>query len=371
MACIIKGNDVIPSSGGITPGNVTNVNISSTSEYIDVEFTAPENIEINGSIISENTNLVFAIEKDGVPQIERSSNGSFSISFASEYNEAIIFYSNGLYDILNKYGAVLSYGSLNGGTFKVRFSCPSQGTYYIRFAVVNSDKMCNNSASAIYKCMNVDAVFGNNSWKIINEVAESGNIPDTWNIGDEIVVNMHGFGLTTFQIWDFNHYNKSDGSGKAGIVLGCKDILFITFMNPSSNNDEGWEGSDMSINTMAVIYDYMPKDLRNVIKTVNIGSDLGDDESYKPVTIQDQIFLPCCDEVGISASDRIEGTKFPIFSDDNSRKKDMRDSPSSYMDWWLRSSCPVGSSFYCVTGSGGWTAYGASGSHGVVFCFNI
>ena len=371
MACIIKGNDVIPSSGGITPGNVTNVNISSTSEYIDVEFTAPENIEINGSIISENSNIVFAIEKDGIPQIERNSNGGFSIGFQSSENECIIFHSNGLYDIFNIFGEVLLCGSLDGGAFKVRFRCHSQGTYYIRFAVVNSDKICNNSTSAIYKCMNVDAVFGNNSWKIIDEVSESGNIPDTWNIGDEIVVNMNDFGLTTFQIWDFNHFDKSDGSGKAGIVLGCKNIPLISFMNPSSNNDEGWEGSNMSINTMAVIYDYMPTDLKHVIKTVNIGSDLGDDGSYKPVTIQDQIFLPCCDEVGISASDRIEGTKFPIFSDNNSRKKAMRDSPSSYIDWWLRSSSPTGSSFYCITSGGGCTSYTAFGSYGCVFCFNV
>lgn len=219
-----------------------------------------------------------------------------------------------------------------------------------------------------------DPIFGNNTWEQINAACESGMIPDTWKIKDEITVTLsEPYNIkVVLQIWDFNHYEKSDGSGKAGIVLGCKHIPFTDQMNISFINEGNWETSYMSKTIMEDIYNAMPSSLQNAVKTVNIGSDTG--YNGESVTIQDKVFLPSGKEVGFTNIyyDIIQGTKFPIFSDNSSRIKKTNNGTGSANYWWLRSSHTGGSyGFYFVGIDGGWGSYSATNNYGVVFCFCI
>ena len=105
-----------------------------------------------------------------------------------------------------------------------------------------------------------DPIFGNNTWEQINAACQSGMIPDTWKIKDEITVTLfEPYNIkVVLQIWDFNHYEKSDGSGKAGIVLGCKHIPFTDHLSISFINGGDWETSYMSKTVMEDIYNAMP-----------------------------------------------------------------------------------------------------------------
>lgn len=220
-----------------------------------------------------------------------------------------------------------------------------------------------------------DPIFGNNTWEQINAACESGMIPDTWKIKDEITVTLsEPYNIkVVLQIWDFNHYEKSDGSGKAGIVLGCKHIPFTDHMNIPFINEGDWETSYMSKTVMEDIYNAMPSSLQNVVKTVNIGSDTG--YNGKSVTIQDKVFLPSGKEVGFNnlAYDIIQGIKFPIFSDNNSRIKKTDNGTGSAGYWWLRSSYTYNfNTFYRVRTDGDWHSCNAIDYYGgVVFCFCI
>ena len=219
-----------------------------------------------------------------------------------------------------------------------------------------------------------DPIFGNNTWEQINAACESGMIPDTWKIKDEITVTLsEPYNIkVVLQIWDFNHYERSDGSGKASIVLGCKHIPFTDQMNISFISEGGWGASYMSKTVMEDIYNSMPSSLQNAIKTVNIGSDTG--YNGESVTIQDKVFLPSGREVGFTdiAYDIIQGAKFPIFSDNNSRIKKTNNGTGSADYWWLRSSHTDASDrFYYVWTDGGWDSNNAAYYHGVVFCFCI
>ena len=383
MACIIKGNDVIPSSGGITPANVSNVNITNGDNCIEIEFKAPENIEINGSIISENSAIAFAIEKDGIPQIERNSNGGVSIGFqSSSENEGIIFYSNGSYDILNTYGEVLSYGSLDGGTFKVRFICSSQGTYYIRFAVVNSDKICNNSTSAIYEYeYNIKIpTFAEATWEEINTFSSNGKAKEYWQVGDEKIVPInyrdyygHTHDQITLQIWGFEYY-KNSFETPIGICIGIKEIIdFETYPGSGYSPTIGPDYAESYIRELVTgeIYSALGSTITNYIKSVSItyngnaasGSGAGGTLDYE------YMIVPSSDEAGITGSNPL-----PIFADSNNRVK-YYENISFAKEWWTRTMTVNVSyrygAYYCVSGSGAIAISGHNASNGVVFCFNI
>ena len=380
MACIIKGNDVIPSSGGITPANVSDVNIANGDNCIEIEFKAPENIVLDGATIVENLTLIVAIKKNDIPTVEYyPSIGRYVINFGESLGPfgGASFNKDGEFDDNGTPTELISKsGNLNGGTFKIRLNFDTysedilQGTYYIRFFVM-SDNELNNESSAIYEYNYIlaDPVFGNNTWEDINKACELNIIPDTWKIGDEITVTLSGvYNMdVALQIWDFAHYDMSDGKGKNGLVLGCKEIIFIEQMNTTDTNIGGWAESKMHNIVMEDIFVSMPSSLLKVLKTVNIGCDDG----YNPETIDDKVFLPSLRETGINESyDKTSGTKFPIFTDNNSRKKINNDTGSVGW-WWTRSSYTDYNEHFCHVNGGSRGGILADSDNGVVFCFCI
>ena len=75
--------------------------------------------------------------------------------------------------------------------------------------------------------MNIKPVLKENTWEEIIWASEHDYIPDTWKVGDEIDLTLSGkYNETvTLQIWDFKHFDKSDGSGKANILFGMKHLM--------------------------------------------------------------------------------------------------------------------------------------------------
>ena len=111
--------------------------------------------------------------------------------------------------------------------------------------------------------------FDELSWYEINKISEQGLAEDYFNIRD---IKEFQFGSETYhaQIIDFNHDDKSDGSGKAGITFQFKEIMTTMHnMNTSGNNVGGWKNSEMRTYVNNDVYNALPLDLQTVIKPVN------------------------------------------------------------------------------------------------------
>ena len=85
-------------------------------------------------------------------------------------------------------------------------------------------------------------------------------------VGMEKTITLSTGEEVTFVILGFNHDDLGDGSGKAGITFGMKDLLSTQYeiLTGASQIYPEWEIR----NTLVTIYDTFPSDIRKVIKEV-------------------------------------------------------------------------------------------------------
>lgn len=164
----------------------------------------------------------------------------------------------------------------------------------------------------------IDPIFGNNSWEVIDSVSRSGNIPSTWHVGDTKDITLTTGETLTMQIYGFKHDDLTSG-GKAGITLGMKNLM--------ANTKAYYE-----INLLN-IFEFLPQDLKiyvkNVMKKTYKTGGTSEELSHK-------LFLYSEYEVFgiVKKSYGVEGTKYEIFTDNESRIKKISNT-NTY--WWLRS----------------------------------
>ena len=207
-------------------------------------------------------------------------------------------------------------------------------------------------------------ILANNDWATIARVAEAGKAQDYWSIGDTINIQV-GDELLEFAIMDFNHDDKSDGSGKAGITFGMTGMMAdMHSMNSTNTNVGSFVGSEMYAYLQDTVLLSMPQELQNVIKPVNKLTSAGN----KSTTIQTDsmsIWLFSAVEVGLSGiyASSGEGAVYPYYNNDT-RAKSSR--------WWLRSPDLLYSSNFCdVFADGALSGGGASFWGGVSFGFCV
>lgn len=249
--------------------------------------------------------------------------------------------------------------------------------------------------------------FANMSWQDINTISELGIASDYFNIGDEKEITIGEYVYSTcehndntgksyqvnrthsettysIQILGFNHDDKSDGSGKAGITVGLKTCMSNTRSLQDSNyisNIGGWKKTSMREYLNNDVYINMPQEIKNIIKTVN---KISDDGNRNLITTEDKLFLFSTTEVGVNPNRSVngQGTKYEYFTDDKALRIKYRNSYTSY--WWLRSTCTVNDAYFNYVDNRGYInssinnlndGYGPSCypycGHGVVFGFCI
>ena len=235
----------------------------------------------------------------------------------------------------------------------------------------------NDVISNYFVLPEIGVTFNEISWHKINMISEQGLAEDYFNIRD-IKEFKVGDEIYHVQILGFNHDNKSDGSGKAGITVQFKEIMTNEkTMNLSKNNIGGWRDCEMRTYVNNDVYNSLPLDLQAVIKTVNKVSDNGYVDEITLNTTQDKLFLLSLEEVGFTSSDvngeyvNRQGTKYAYFTDDNSRIKEYL-SGESTSDWWLRSSNVYDAYFFFgVNSDGDWINFYAHDAFGVAPAFCI
>ena len=364
MSVLIKRID--SSSGGSSKGypigNVTNVTIEGgTKRAVSVKWTDPDDVVIGDKTLSTWQSTTLVRKKGSIPTSIKDGDIVLETTEKNKYKNTE--YTDNNLEV---------------------------GTYYYRFFVCNTDKIYNNDSSMIYRVIvtAVDPILKNNTWKQIAEASELGIASSLWKIGDEIDIELLNNTGTidaqtiTLQIWDFKHFNKSDGSGKAGIVFGMKHLMKVPQrINSSSTNSGGWNDTDMKKTVMQNILRSMPSDLRFYIKEVDTYANQGgaSSSSSKGKLSKDKVFLPGMTEVfgrilgGRQADTESNQKQFPIFTDGNSRTKKLSNGSGDGAYWWTRS--PYYDSvytFWLVYPGGSYDSVNSpTNRNGVCFCFNV
>ena len=360
MSVIVRGGASATISGssskGFPPGDVTSISSTVNNGRVLIKWSDPKDTVVDGTTIS-------------------AWKGTLLIRNADHYPESI------------KDGDVVV-DNTTRDKYKTTWYTDSGLTnnhkYYYRFFPYNTAKVYNDSSNLVFAAIPLSfaPTLKDNTWEQIKAASEGDAIPSAWKVGDEINITLSGtFNETvTLQIWDFKHFDKSDGSGKAGIVFGMKHLMkSYQQMNSSNTNSGGWNDTAMKKTVMANILKSMPSNLRSYIKEVNTYANQGgsSSSSSKGLLSKDKVFLPGMTEMfgssyWTSQSVTESGQKqFPIFTDNNSRIKKMSNGSGDAYWWWTRSPT-YGTNYFCVVGSdGSYGNYYASDSSGVCFCFCI
>ena len=357
MSILIKGNNGTGGSSGsgkgFPIGNVSNLKINNGSKNVILYWSDPDNSIYNNITLSTWQSTIIVRKEGSAPNSIKDGTIILENTERDKYKETPYIDSN------------VEIGK----------------TYYYRFFTMNTDKIYNDSSDMIRNVTikEYDPILKNNSWEIINTVSETGLIPETWKVGDEIDITLSGdFNETiTLQIWDFNHFDKSDGSGKAGICFGMKNLMKDQQpITSTSTNTGGWGSSYMRKEVIPRIISSMPIDLQNVLKEVNTYACNGIKNSKGLLSV-DKIFLPGFTELYYDNIDENKSesgqTQFPIFTNAKSRMKTKIDDNTIY-PYWTRSRTLSGGYYFSICNSNGYMNQYDCGIHNCqhfCFCFNI
>ncbi len=176
------------------------------------------------------------------------------------------------------------------------------------------------------------------SWELINEVSGSGLAPEWWSVGDtkDIVV---GSETLTIAIAGFNHDDKTDGSGKAGVTFCIKKASATTRRMHSTEKYTGsYPNTEMHKWLINTLLPSLPSDLQAVIKPVNKKTSAGNN-SATINTNSMKLFL--FSEVEVTGSVTLsfagEGTQYSYFTTEEGRKLNHPNDVVILVGWWLRS----------------------------------
>lgn len=218
----------------------------------------------------------------------------------------------------------------------------------------------------------VDPVLANNTWEQIAAASESGIAADTWQVGDtkDIVV---GSETLTLEIVGFNHDDLADGSGKAGITFGLKNLMTNTRqMNTTKTNAGGYTASGMYDYLTTDVFPNLQEDLKAVIKTVNKKTSAGGGSS-EIVTTAMQLFNFAEVEIygTLTWSAPGEGTIYERFVTAESRLKNLANGTGANQLWWERSPRANATDSFCIVHSGDAHANSAIATWSAGVCFGF
>lgn len=208
------------------------------------------------------------------------------------------------------------------------------------------------------------------TWQEVDYIARNGLGSRYFYIGQEKTITLSTGEEITLVVLGFNHDDLSDGSGKAGITFGMKDLFATTYrMNPDGVYNE-WENCEMRITTLNNFYNNLPQDLKSVIKNVNKKSINGNLDSTIS-NISDKLWLLSDVEATGTLSNIYseEGTQYEYYKTEGTEIKRRSNGTGNIADWWLRTPSINNRYSFAVNGESGvgypesYTFYG--------LCFNF
>ena len=202
-----------------------------------------------------------------------------------------------------------------------------------------------------------DPVFSNNEWSAIIDACKSGNVPETWVVGDHKNMTING---TSYQIDIIgkNHDTYTAG-GKAPLTFQMHDC-YDTLRNMSQDTIKTF---------LPGIISSMPSEVQSGITQVNKLTYQFQNQVWGSYPTESKLFL--LSEVEVFGSTTFsmagEGTQYAYYQAGNSKVKKHS---GSAVFWWERS--PYGSTttiYCCVTSDGGASVSGRGNTYGLSFGF--
>ena len=214
----------------------------------------------------------------------------------------------------------------------------------------------------------------------IEAIASAGLASEYFSAGDETNIELTTGEVITVVILGFNHDDLSDGSGKAPISIGMKNLLATTYrMNASMTNAGGWDESEMRTSTMNTLFNLLPTGWKNIIKTVNKKATAGS-RSVNITTSADKLWLFAQVEIDgtTSVGYAKDGEQYEYWKTvkdgtvDGNQIKYLSNGSGSANNWWTRTSYISDSySFRCFRAEGSYTGLSATAPAGVSFGFCV
>lgn len=222
----------------------------------------------------------------------------------------------------------------------------------------------------------IDSVFANNSWEEIIAVCQTGQVPETWAVGDQKAMTIGGTEYLV-DIIGKNHDDYYDGSGKAPLTLqihdlfgGSGDVAASYPAHVGSTNSVGWNRSQVRVSYLPEILNLMPTVISSNIREVRKRTSSGSWDSSISETA-DKLFTLSEFEIfgDYTNSFSGEGTQYEYFKLYSRRIKRLNGTAKA---WWLRSPYNDSSTQYCYVTENGETAYRNATipqNHSFAFCF--
>ena len=222
--------------------------------------------------------------------------------------------------------------------------------YYYAAFTCNTDGVWSGSVTGSATPKAYDPILANNTWEQINEVANEGIAASVWSIGDEIDIEVLNETVTACII-DFDHDDLADGSGKAAITFGLKNLPTQQYMFDDNNSQSqvNWYKSDQYRWYNSVLIPSIDQNLYQYLQSVpkraiSVGGHNWGDANVI-VTNQSQnvkIFPFACIEVNLTESKyslshfQQEGSLYPYFSTAENRIKRLSNGTGDVAHWNLR-----------------------------------
>jgi len=169
----------------------------------------------------------------------------------------------------------------------------------------------------------VGGTLASYSWTDIGKIADAGQGDDYFNVGDTKDLLVNGTETMTMQIYDFNHDDKADDSGKANITFGSKDLMATSrAMNATNTNIGGWNASGLRTWMNGTLLSQLPTELKTAIKPVKKYTSSGNSSGSTLITSNDSVFVFSEKEsFGTNVYSLAgEGSMYPIFTWDKATR---------------------------------------------------
>lgn len=270
---------------GYPTADVTGIVLRSLSGLkVGIRWTDPDDTVLDNAVLSDWASTII-VRKDGsVPESIKDGVTIIENTVHNQYQETEYIDQNGL----------------EGGH-----------TYYYRFFTKSAAGVIGDGSPTVKMTAKaISPVLAENDWKTIIEVAESGAAAQTWKVGDEIDIQLTDGTILTFQIWDFDHFDKSDGSGKTAITFGTKHL---------AGSEREIDVDDMKHRKSQPLkyYNKFPDEIKNAVKSFKHVYTTFNTEKEENVA---SVIVPNATEIGFRMTSE-EGNCFPIFTSTVSRIK--------------------------------------------------
>ena len=301
----------------------------------------------------------------------------------------VIITGNGLtFSGITDANGIFVQGDLQPATYTISVSDLEGFKTPIAIEIVVEEDSDNSTTITYLEKPAVNTIFSENTPQQISEVSKeisakgmtSAEVEATygWKLGDTKDIILTTGEVIQMQIIGFNHDDKSDGSGKAGITLLMKDCLANTYyMNDSKKNSGGYVSSVMKTSTLPTIKLTLPQEWQNIIKLVDKKSANGGSSNYSAtLTSTEHLFLLSEIELygrATNAQDGAnEGVVYEYWNRDSMYAYRIKKSNNSATNWWTRSSYSSSTAhFCCVSTVGSVLSVNANQNRGVSFAFCV